>query len=343
MEKKGFLIKLVAVVLFCAFSVIAYKQGRINNNKPTKTDFAMGTAVSIRIYDIKGVQESADTASRTIRRLDNTISWRFQNGELATINNNYEVGGKNELSEELYEAINKAYEICKDSDGALDITVRPLANLWNIENASSEDFEVPSKEDIEKAMDQVDYSCLEFTEDGKLIINKEGVVIDLGAVGKGYALDVIKKRLERDKVGGANISVGGSIMVYGTKANKKDWKIGIRNPKGNVNDYIGYISIKPNVTTFISTSGDYEKFIEKDGVIYHHILDPHTGEPAKSDYASVTIICDNGLVSDGLSTACFILGYDRSLPLLEKYNASAVFVDKNNEVKIVGDVNYTDK
>lgn len=334
-------LKLLAAIILMIAVILGTKKGGLTRAASEKTDFAMGTVVNVKIYGIGNTDEQAAKAIRSIKRLDQTISWR-KDSDLAKLNSSYEVGKKNEIDKDLYEAISKAYEICKASDGALDITIRPLANLWNIEEASNEDFKVPTEDEIKEALQDVGYDNIIIEEDG-VIIKKEGMIIDLGSVGKGYALDIVKKQLDRDKVGGANVSVGGSILVYGRKPTKENWRVGIRNPKGTVDDYIGFISIEPNKTTFISTSGDYEKYIEKDGKKYHHILNPKTGVCAESEYASVSIICDNGLVSDGLSTACFILGYEKSLPLLEKYNASAIFIDKNNEVKIVGDVKFFSK
>ena len=159
----------------------------------------------------------------------------------------------------------------------------------------------------------------------------EGFKIDLGAVGKGIGCDISKEILDKNDVDGAVISVGGSILVYGQKPDKSPWKIAITDPRGEDESLIlGGLTIDKDC--YISTSGDYEKYIMKDGVRYHHILDPSTGYPADSGLISVTIVCDNGLLSDGLSTACFILGLEKSQSLLEKYNAEAVFVDKDKNV-----------
>ena len=120
-------------------------------------------------------------------------------------------------------------------------------------------------------------------------------------------------------------------MTYGKKPDGKPWKIGIANPRTEDGEsYLGSLTI--DGTCSISTSGDYEKYVIEDGVRYHHILDSKTGYPAESGLISVTIVCEDGWLSDGLSTACFVLGYEDSLPLLETYQAEAVFVTEDKEV-----------
>ena len=115
-------------------------------------------------------------------------------------------------------------------------------------------------------------------------------------------------------------------MLFGQS---KKINVGIRNPRGEANDYMGILSLKD---CCISTSGDYEKVLTVNGKKYHHILNPKTGYPAESGLMSVTIVCDSGLLSDALSTACFVMGYEKSLPLLKEFDAEAVFITHDNYV-----------
>lgn len=301
----------------------------------TTYDFAMGTSVCISIFD---KDETAGECSRAlfekIKELDeNVISWRSQDSELYRLNNDYVPGERYNVSDVLAQALQEAYQICKDSEGALDITIRPLAQVWNIEEADSQSFQIPDTLKIEDAMKHVGYENVSLS-DNDVIIGKPDVIIDLGAVGKGYALDIVREELKKSRPDGAMVSVGGSVLVYGKKSDSSDWKIGIRDPRGNIDDMIGYLSFPAGSDICISTSGDYEKFFMVDGMRYHHILSRETGYPADTGLSSVTVVCENGLYSDALSTTCFILGYERSLPLLEKYDAGAVFIDKNNKITI---------
>lgn len=295
-------------------------------------DFAMGTSVTIKLYGVEDEEAYAgDIVTRINDISDNLISWRVEKSQLYDLNNNYKTGEKFAISDELNEILSMSYKICKDSDGALDITIRPLANLWGIEDATADTFSIPDFQDIVDMVPEIGYENITLTNGG-VILNKDDMLLDFGATGKGYALDVIREEYIKDKVDGAIITIGGSVLVYGEKYNGKDWNIGIRDPFGEEGDMIGYLSFASGTNMCISTSGDYEKYIEKDGIKYHHIFDRVTGYPASAGLASVTVVCENGLASDGLSTACFVMGYDSSLPLLEKYKAEAVFVLTSGEI-----------
>ena len=145
------------------------------------------------------------------------------------------------------------------------------------------------------------------------------------------------KILEKKKqVRGAILSLGNSsILTYGDKPDGTSWKVAVNHPSGEEGSYLGVLNLTG--THFISTSGDYEKYFEKGGVRYHHILDPATGYPARSGLVSVTVIGDNGMLCDGLSTACFVLGTRKGMELLEKYNAEGIFVEED------GDIVFTDQ
>ncbi len=325
------------------------KDTRVKEQENSSYDFAMGTSVSVTIYD-KGVDAEGITHSinEEIKSLDdNLLSWRTEGSEVALLNQSCAEGNICELSDELYHILVQSLDICFDSQGALDITIRPLAALWNIEGDEDEEFVPPTKEEIQETLEQVDYKNIAiFTEthsNSEGIVNaqahyirweKSGVVIDLGATGKGYALDKARAILEEEKVQGALITVGGSILVYGEKSDGNNWKVGVRDPNNpkDTSAMIGHIEFEPGTKACVSTSGGYEKYKTYDGRDYHHILDSKTGYPAESELLSVTVVCENGLHSDGLSTACFVLGYEKSLPLLEKYEAEAVFMDSNGNI-----------
>lgn len=299
----------------------------------TTYSFAMGTSVSVTLYDSDDAEQAA--VEQEIQTLDTDIlSWRKEGSELYELNHTYRVGETYTLSDTLYTALVQATNVCRDSSGALDITIRPLASLWNIEDATAEDFRVPSDAAIADTLESVGYESVSFAEDTAVVIADEGRILDLGAVGKGFALDVVRERLKADGVKGAAISVGGSVLVYGEKSDGSEFRVGIRDPQGTSEDMIGYLTFAAGTDMCISTSGDYEKYIEKDGKRYHHILDRSTGYPADAGLSSVTVVCGNGLYSDALSTACFVLGYEKSLALLEKYDAEAVFIDKDGQITV---------
>lgn len=308
--------------------------------------FSMGTSVNITLYG-DDCEELYSVVMQEIESLDEEyISWRNEESELARLNSDYVLGEAYSLSDTLYEALTLSLNICKDSDGALDITLRPVTDVWNIEEADSDSFVVPDMSRVENALALVGYEYIMLREsdnieedvsadiknNGTITINKNDMVIDLGATGKGYALDITRDCLSSMNLDGACVSVGGSILIYGSKDDGSLWKVGIRDPQGEAREMLGYLEFSSGIDICVSTSGYYEKYFMVDDVRYHHIIDRNTGKPSDSGLASVTVVCENGLYSDALSTACFVLGYEKSLALLEKYNADAVFVDEDNNI-----------
>ncbi|MDL2302677.1 FAD:protein FMN transferase, partial [Lachnospiraceae bacterium OttesenSCG-928-D06] len=265
---------------------------------------------------------------------DEMLSWRKENSEIANINKNAGNQNGTEVSEELYEILLQLTEIAKDSKGALDITIGEVVNLWDIdtwslsEKESLKEYQLPKKEVLENALERSGYEKIELL-DSKIRL-PEGVLLNLGAIGKGYACEkVIQFLRESPTTTGAVLSIGGSIATYGNKEDGSPWTIGIINPFSE-SEYLGFLSLQGE--WYVSTSGDYERYIEIDGKRYHHIIDPSTGYPAESGLASVTILCKNGLLSDALSTACFILGKEDGLELCKKYEVLAVMVDFEGEI-----------
>ncbi len=315
-----------------------------SGNLPGTTNyyFAMGTSVSINLYDKDKAFDEAGIAEQIIKDIkildEDILSWRSKESELGKLNNSTDKSI--EISTELYTVLAQSLAICRDSYGALDITIRPLIALWNIEGeGDASDFVPPCDEDIKNVLQKVDYENISLnaeTSSYKLSRASKDTIIDLGATGKGYALDKAKDILEEAGADGALITVGGSILVYGKKTDGSSWKIGVRDPRkpNDTSAMMGYLEFPAGTIACISTSGGYEKFKIYEGKEYHHILDSKTGYPANSGLLSVTVVCDDGLVSDGLSTACFVLGYEKSLPLLQKYNAQAVFMDSNGDIMV---------
>lgn len=338
----------LSVGMIVAFKVISDKISTdVTNSKieygsgDTQYGFSMGTSVSVTLYGACTTDDYFCVMDEIDKLDTDYISWRNEDSELGKLNANYVSGEEYAVSEILYDAICMSWQICKDSEGALDITIRPVADVWNIEGSDNESFVIPAMSDIEDALSLVGYEYISLDDSkcvkkevagGEITIAKDNIIIDLGATGKGYALDIIRERLLEIEIQGACISVGGSILVYGYKDDGSSWRVGIRDPQGSADEMIGYLEFPSGTNTCVSTSGYYEKYFMVDGVRYHHIIDRKTGMPSNSGLASVTIVCENGLCSDALSTACFVLGYEQSLKLLEKYDAEAIFIDEENNI-----------
>ena len=290
----------------------------MNLQKCEKTYTAMGTVVTAKISG-KSSAEAEEEIRMTVSGIETScLSWRVSDSDVSRINAS--CGDFASVSSDTANWISDCCEISEQSGHAFDITVGKVTKLWNFDGESNT---VPDKKDIESALEYVDCSRLFFNETG--VKEAKGQFIDMGAVGKGIACDCARKIAENYGVKSAIVSVGGSVLIYGGKAS-----VGIINPWDDAK-YIGTIKMKNQC---VSTSGDYERFFEKDGKTYHHIIDPATGYPVENDLRSVTVICDSGLKSDALSTACFVMGYKSSLGLLNRYDAEAVYVFKDKTVAV---------
>ena len=293
-------------------------------NSESITDTAMGTDCSVRVYGSDG---TAKDIMDMLSDIENKyLSWRIEGSDIANINENASESEPVMPSKWTYSYLENVLDLARKSSGAFDPTLGRVSQLWNLE---SDNPYIPSKSEQTELLLETGWEKINLG-DGEVFL-KDGVQIDLGAVGKGIGCDEARKMLEEADADAAVVSVGGSILTYGKKPDGKPWKIGIANPRNEDGEsYLGSLTI--DGTCSISTSGDYEKYVIEDGVRYHHILDPKTGYPADSGLISVTIVCEKGWLSDGLSTACFVLGYEDSLPLLETYQAEAVFVTEDKEV-----------
>ncbi len=302
---------------------------------------AMGTVIQQNIYT-RGEDCTEDIAELITGLEEDTFSWRLETSELYRLNQAAGSAGGTELTDEMAQILRQCLELTEASGGAFDIAIGPVARLWDIDGwAAGEregEFRPPDGEALSRALALCGSRRIRLQTDADpeaggevtLFYSEAGTELDLGAVGKGAALTHILKYLESDSdITGAVVSVGGSVLTYGEKPDKSLWKIGIVDPADPKRN-LGILTLEGQWC--ISTSGDYERFAEADGVRYHHILDPATGYPARSGLSSVTVVTKDGLLSDALATACFVLGEEKGTELAKRYGAEALFVGESGEI-----------
>lgn len=298
-----------------------------------KVDTAMGTIVSQTLYvDGQGQEVSREIISCINQLEQELLSWRLPESEIYRINENAGNEEGMEISPKLAEMLKACLEVSSASQGAFDITIGDVVRLWDIDSwAGAEDisgFIVPEEEAIREALKDTGYEGITL-QDGNLIMPKD-FQLDMGAVGKGIALDEIRELLRQHKeVTGAVISVGGSVLTYGSKPDGSVWNVGVVNPL-EPSENIGILKLSGEWC--VSTSGDYERYVEVRGERYHHILDPATGRPASGGVRGVTILTKEGLYSDALSTACFVLGVEKGMALAEHFEAEVLFILEDGEI-----------
>lgn len=306
-----------AVLILTALLLLFSVSGCARQEK-TAEFFAMDTYMTIRAY---GGGEAVSEAERLIFKLEKKLSVTDPESEISRLNNM----GEAELSDEAAELIGEALRICEMTGGALDISVYPAVKAWGF---TTGEHRVPKEGELSELLKVVDYRRIKI--EGNFVRLGEGMLLDLGAVAKGYAGDTTAALLRDRGVGSALLNLGGNVQCLGGKPDGSAWKIGVQDPKGR--GYIGILECRDNA---VVTSGGYERYFEEDGATYWHVIDPSTCRPADSGLISVTVVGESGLFCDGLSTALFVMGKEKAAALWRETGGfEAIFVSENGDISV---------
>lgn len=293
--------------------------------KYEKTFLALGTINVISACG-KNSRQAVDDACERVMEIHGRMSVYKKDSDVAKIN--YKAGREaQKIHADTFSLLKRSAEFSELSGGAFDITIRPLTELWGFGKKQSY---VPAKDEIERALPLVNYRDLLLDEEHcTAYLMKAGQSIDLGGIAKGYAADEVRRILLQHKISDALINLGGNIVAMGYREDGLPWRIGVQNPLSARGDYIGTLEASDKT---IVTSGSNEQFFIRDGVRYHHIIDPRTGYPADSELLSVTVICSSSTDADGLTTGIFVSGISDSMTLLKNADAQAIFIMQNNDL-----------
>lgn len=304
--------------------------------------FAMGTVISQKVYGAKG-QAAIDETMEKIEGLEALLTFNAPGGDINKLNEN---AGKSkvELNPETVKIIKKAQQVSELSNGAFDITIGPVVKSWGI---GTDEEHIPEAEELKKLLSLVSYKDLYIGESSSGL-KKAGQLVDLGGIAKGYAGDVARDIYRKNGIQSAFINLGGNVVTLGNKPDGSQWRVGIRNPRPTGpqgGEILGTVSVTGKA---VVTAGDDQRYFEKGGQRYHHILNPHTGYPAQSDLMSVTLITDSSLDADALDTAVFILGLEKGKELIQQYGGvEAVFITTDKKIYITeglkGNFNFVDE
>lgn len=230
------------------------------------------------------------------------------------------------VSELMYKILEKGLYYSRLSDGKFDITIEPESSLWNF---TADNPQVPDKSKLKAASKLVNYNNAEL-KDNKLVLKVPGMGIELGAIAKGFIADNLKEYLIDNDVTSGTINLGGNVLCIGKKTDGTPFHIGIQQPFADRNEIITAINAED---VSVVSSGIYERYFIKDDKIYHHILDSSTGYPHDNGLTSVTIVSQNSTDGDALSTACFSLGLDKGMELVDSLNdVYAVFITEDEQL-----------
>ena len=270
----------------------------------------MGTLFDITVShpDVEEARKATDKAFDEIQRIEWLTSNFSSKSEITKINQN---AGKlaYPVSKELYILLQKSIQYSQLANGTFDITIGAIQDLWKFEN---EIGTVPATETIIRLLPLVDFRNILLEENHHARLKIEGMKLDLGAVAKGYAVDRGIDVLKKYNIDNAILNGGGDLKSIGEKSPGVLWKIGVRHPR-KPSDVIASLDGKNNA---IATSGDYQKYFVKDGIRYHHILNPVTGMQAQG-LQSVTIIAKEAMFADAMATAVFVMGAEQGMKFIK--------------------------
>lgn len=314
----------------------------------TREVFAMDTYMTFSAYG-KDAEAALDEAEEEILWLDQLLAAESENSEVAQLNKN----GGGQLSEETAYLIERSLALNEETDGAFEITVYPVKQAWGF---TDENYRIPSDAELAELLQLVGSNQLELDAENKTVTyKKEGMQIDLGGITKGYASSRLADIFMKHDVQGM-INLGGNVQVYGPKPDGSDWRVAIQAPERTEEntlpwlskaasgsaalaglDYIGVLETRSQA---VITSGGYERYFEKDGVYYHHIIDPKTGYPSDADLVSVTIVSEDGTLADGLSTSMFVLGLDKASEIWSAHRDEfdMILMDKDGALYATGGI-----
>ncbi len=300
----------------------------------TRTVFALNTVISVTYYDGKD-REAVDRALASLAEYERIFSRTDPESELSALNASTNIAVP--VSEDLFTVMKTAWQISEWTDGAFDCTLGGISDLYDFTGT----HRVPSDEELEELLAHTGYEKVVLDEENRTVTKLDaGLKIDLGAIAKGYVADRMKEELMNAGVKRAILNLGGNVLLIGDKygasgqqfsssPQKGLFAIGIRDPESET----------PLATLYLAdyslvTSGTYERCFYAENVLYHHILDARTGRPVRNGLLSVSVVSSDSMTADALSTACFVLGEEKSKELLLRFSeVRVIFVNEEKQIR----------
>ena len=286
----------------------------------------MGSVFELIISDDSKdrAEQLLDIGLQEIQRLESVLTEFTETSFTHLLNQNAGVRPV-KADSEIYELMWRSIQLSRLTQGSFDITVGPLKKLYNFRN---ENFVLPEKAMIKKALSAVGYQHIVLMENEEIYLKKKGMHISFNAIGKGYAADKVKKIWAEMGVVNGVVNASGDLTVLGKRADGSSWKIGIADPD-NQENILCYIPVE---NRSVATSGDYEQFFIKNGIRYSHTIDPKTGKPVHG-VKSVTVVSPSAELSDALATAVFVMGVKAGLHFIDQLpQTHCLIIDSNNNI-----------
>ncbi|WP_426417842.1 FAD:protein FMN transferase [Aestuariirhabdus sp. LZHN29] len=286
----------------------------------------MGTTYHVKYVALSNIDEPAvrKVTEQALGDVDRRMSTYRSDSELMQFNV-LPAESRFEVSADLIELIQVSHYLARISDGAFDVTVGPLVNLWGF-GPDKRPIKKPSVSEITDARQNVGYQYLNVDADSSVLIKQRALFVDLSSIAKGYGVDRVAAEIEALGIASYLVEVGGEVRMKGTKPNGASWRIGVEKPTVDERTASFVISAE---NQGIATSGDYRNYFEVDGKRYSHTIDPRSGYPIDHKLVSVTVVDDSTALADGLATMFMALGPQEGMKVALKENISALFIEKS--------------
>ncbi|HAS74218.1 MAG TPA: thiamine biosynthesis protein ApbE [Clostridiales bacterium UBA8960] len=315
-------------------------QSTIKNDSRTQSiitsqsSFQIGTYITLSIYaDHEVPNEVFDDLFDLIDHYEYMISKSITTSEVSEVNENAGVKPV-KVSSEIIEQLKIGYKYSNDSNGLFDLSIGSLVDLWGI---GTKEAHLPEESEIKKSMATVDYKKIIVDDQNQTVFLEEsGMVLDLGAIAKGYIADRVKDMILEKGYTSAIVNLGGNVLTVGNKPNSDSWSIGVRDPREDSTTEMGILRLEDNS---IVSSGVYERYFVEGDIRFHHIINPKTGYPEQNDMMSISIVSEKSVDGDAFSTTVFLMGLERGLEYIESLeNVDAVFIMSDLSVYVTSGI-----
>lgn len=309
------------VLILLSYIFLRPHELRAEETSAQKTQLLMDTVVDVRV-DAPNAAQLVDQVFSVMKGLEQALSRFVETSEVALINR--EAGAWVQVSPTTFALIEMGVQMGELSQGAFDVTIGAVLDLWGF---GSDARQIPAADDLAAALLTVDYGQIEMDARGSRVRIPAGTILDLGGIAKGYVVQQGLELLREANVSRAIINAGGDISVIGRRPDGLPWRVGVQDPSQPAN----LRWILPLDDQCVVTSGDYQRYFEQDGERWHHILDPHSGYPARG-LRSVTVVGDDIVICDAIATAIFVLGWEHGRQLaLELDGVEVILVSDQGE------------
>lgn len=301
---------------------------KLTTNPASRTEFLMGTVVTVKIYD-QNKEDVLDSVFERIKVLADQITVNDDEDKFEIDHINTSAGmAPVKVSKDIYTLIETGKTYSKRANGSFDISIGPLSTLWHI---GFPDARKPSQEEIEQVLPLIDYQAIQLNSEKQTVFLKnKGMQLDLGGIAKGFITDEVVKVLKKHHVTSAIVDLGGNVFVYGTNATGNKWTVGIQDPFSPRGEVIGSIQL---ANKSVVTSGIYERYLTVGNKTYHHILNPKDGYPFNNDIAGVSVITNKSIDGDSLSTLLFSKGVKEGLAFAKKLDdVESIFITHDKKI-----------